>query len=240
MKFKKLILVNFLVSVLALFVATLLVGFIGSGEIETASAAGMAPRVITLTPTITITPTEPPEPKWVCLRFNFEIGADAEDGSLPGHFEMVIAQDGKVISTWKPEPGSTDSGWIEIPNIPFDAIHVEVRFYPEGSAQYILMTILNPAPSTPYGWLARGVCHAIEIEYPVAYRDSGVWRTAALTPNETPVVVASRTPQSGASASSQAAASRPDTSVEESVARWEKVEFQFPPGWYYFSVRSPK
>jgi hypothetical protein len=28
------------------------------------------------------------------------------------------------------------------------------------------MKILNPAPGTPYGWMARGVCHAIEVAWP--------------------------------------------------------------------------
>ena len=28
------------------------------------------------------------------------------------------------------------------------------------------MTILNPAPGTTYGWLARGLCHALEVSWP--------------------------------------------------------------------------
>ena len=89
MKFRKYILVNFLATVVALFVTTLLVGFIGGGDAQAASAAGMAPRVITLTPTITPTrgtetPTDPHN--WVCLRFNFEIGADANRRLSAGPF----------------------------------------------------------------------------------------------------------------------------------------------------------
>ena len=50
-----------------------------------------------------------------------------------------------------------------------EAVHVRVLFYPPGSdasTEPTVMTIINHAPGEEYGWLAKGMEHALEVEFP--------------------------------------------------------------------------
>lgn len=100
-----------------------------------------------------------------CTRFNFDDGDDAETGSRDGVFIMFDDTNG-AIASWYGPAGATDSGWINGFDITFDEVYVQVLFYPnDGKAVPVMMEVVNPAPGTPHGWLNRGRCHAIEIQY---------------------------------------------------------------------------
>lgn len=99
--------------------------------------------------------------KPACLRINFEVGPDS---ARRGTF-VVRETGGKVLATWWAEEGWMDSGWIEDIDISAPAVYVQVIFV-KGDGTEIEMRILNPAPDTPYGWLARGQCHALEVAWP--------------------------------------------------------------------------
>jgi citrate lyase gamma subunit len=99
--------------------------------------------------------------KPACLRINFEVGPDqARRGTF-----VVRETGGKVLATWWAEEGWMDSGWIEDIDISAPAVYVQVIFV-KGDGTEIEMKILNPAPDTSFGWLARGQCHAIEVAWP--------------------------------------------------------------------------
>lgn len=99
--------------------------------------------------------------KPACLRINFEVGPDS---ARRGTF-VVRETGGKVLATWWAEEGWMDSGWVEDIDISAPAVYVQVIFV-KGDGTEIEMQILNPAPGTPYGWLARGQCHALEVAWP--------------------------------------------------------------------------
>lgn len=100
-----------------------------------------------------------------CMRFNFLRGKDAARGSRGGVFVAFDETNG-ALTSWYGAPGATDSGWFNGFNITFEAIHARVIFYPNNNSLPVVMKIVNPAPGTSMGWLARGRCHALEIEYP--------------------------------------------------------------------------
>jgi len=143
-----------------------------------ATATGTPPPTVTSTATATLppnpqestatpsaTPTSTPvaeQPRLpACLRINFEVGPDsARRGTY-----VVREVGGRVLATWWADNGWFDSGWISGIDITFDAVYVQV-FFVKGDGSEIEMKILNPAPGTPYGWLARGQCHAIEVAWP--------------------------------------------------------------------------
>lgn len=139
---------------------------------------------LTLTPTVTSTPTETPtatatfvpgpfegtltptathEPRLnACLRINFEVGPDeARRGTY-----VVQEVGGRVLATWWAEEGWMDSGWVRDIDITFPAVYVQVFFVKGDGSPPLEMRILNPAPGTTYGWLARGQCHALEVAWP--------------------------------------------------------------------------
>jgi len=127
----------------------------------------------TLTPTITPepgelgtpTPTYTPPPyvrRDSCLRINFDMG---EGSARRGTF-VVQETGGRVLATWWADEGWMDSGWIQNIDISYDAVHVQVFFVKGDGSPPIEMTILNPAPGTSYGWLGRGICHALEVDWP--------------------------------------------------------------------------
>jgi hypothetical protein len=74
---------------------------------------------------------------------------------------------GHVVATWQAQNGWLDSGWIEKRPISGDVVYVSVVFYPDAAGPPVAMEIVNPAGGTSYGWLQRGLCHAIEIQYPL-------------------------------------------------------------------------
>lgn len=118
-------------------------------------------------PAMTTTQTVSPEVSAdkACMRFNFLRGKDATRGSRGGVFVAFDNTNG-ALTSWYGAPGATDSGWFNGFNITFEAIHAKVIFYPNSGTMPVVMKIVNPAPGTSYGWLSRGMCHALEIEYP--------------------------------------------------------------------------
>ncbi|MCA9951779.1 MAG: hypothetical protein KDE48_19140 [Anaerolineales bacterium] len=112
-------------------------------------------------PDVTPTPTKEPR-KNACLRINFEISGDH---AHPGTF-VVKEVGGRLLASWHAEEGWQDSGWIQDIDITYPSVFVEVFFVSDFGGEPIKMHILNPAPGTKYGWLSRGVCHALEVGWP--------------------------------------------------------------------------
>jgi LysM repeat protein len=101
-----------------------------------------------------------------CARFNFETGKNKASGSTDGVF-VLFDKTGGAVASWYAPAGYTDSGWFNGFNISHSEVHASVVFYPnDGHAVPVLMEIVNPASGSSYGWLARGMCHAMEIQYP--------------------------------------------------------------------------
>ena len=97
-----------------------------------------------------------------CLRINFEIGDDeARRGT---YFVQEVG--GRLLASWWADSGWMDSGWIRDIDITFQSVYVQVFFVKGDGSPPLEMTILNPAPGTTYGWLTRGRCHALEVEFP--------------------------------------------------------------------------
>jgi len=115
----------------------------------------------------------PPPPEGVgegCARFNLELGRNRESGApLAGTYVMVqqpFDPDGNVVATWEAGVGALDSGWLTGLPLADEAVYVKVFFYPSPYGTPIPLEIVNPAPGTTYGWLANGVCHSVEIQFP--------------------------------------------------------------------------
>ncbi|MEM7333334.1 MAG: SdrD B-like domain-containing protein [Chloroflexota bacterium] len=104
-----------------------------------------------------------------CARFNLDLGRSAHTGAgVEGRYEMIEIGTGKLLATWDADFWWADSGWIEGIELSFaGGSWVEVYFYPYGSSPAQKLEIINPAPGTEYGWLAPGMCHAVEIEFPI-------------------------------------------------------------------------
>ena len=116
--------------------------------------------------TMTISPPTPTPTKMprlnACLRINFEISGDY---AHPGNF-VVQEVGGRLLASWHADEGWQDSGWIRDIDITHPSVFVEVYFVSDFGSDAIKMHILNPAPGTEYGWLSRGVCHALEVGWP--------------------------------------------------------------------------
>lgn len=82
---------------------------------------------------------------------------------------MVEVGTGRLLATWHAEEGEVDSGWITGINLTWPRVWVNVFFYPYGNPPAVKMNIVNPAAGTDYGWLAGGMCHSIEIEFPAGW-----------------------------------------------------------------------
>jgi hypothetical protein len=139
----------------------------------TSTPTGTATSTATVTPspsaspqfgdfgTPTPTPTTAHERLNACLRINFEIGPDsARRGTY-----IVRETGGRLLATWWADEGWMDSGWIQNIDISHEAVYVQVIFV-KGDGTEVEMSILNPAPGTSYGWVARGMCHALEVAWP--------------------------------------------------------------------------
>lgn len=116
----------------------------------------------TAVPSTTPIPTIAPDPELACLRINFEVSGDLAQA---GTYE-VQEVNGRPLASWTAQSGWQDSGWIQDIEISFEAVYVNVFFQPGGSADPVQMAIWNPAPGTTYGWVARGMCHALEVGWP--------------------------------------------------------------------------
>jgi hypothetical protein len=129
-----------------------------------------APVAVTSTPTPlptavpvnTATPEPLPAPDSACLRINFEVSGDVAQA---GTYEM-IELGGRHLASWEAQAGWQDSGWIRDIEISFDAVHVQVLYHEGSAGDPVTMAIFNPAPGTEYGWIARGMCHAVEVGWP--------------------------------------------------------------------------
>lgn len=140
-------------------------------------------------------PTCAPPPPPACARFNLDLGRNAHTGAgVDGRYEMIEVGTGKLLATWDAEFWWADSGWIEGIKLSYeDGSWVEVFFYPNGSPPAQKLEIINPAPGTEYGWLALGMCHAIEIQFPADWAYVQSPETAATSDeaaNDTAVVKA--------------------------------------------------
>lgn len=129
-----------------------------SATATTPSATSLPPII---TPTASATATKIPRQN-ACLRINFEQGGDS---AIRGTY-VVEEVGGRVLFRWFAEDGWIDSGWVHGIDITFPSVFVRVIFIPEDGSMPINMRIVNPAPGTEYGWLSRGMCHALEIAWP--------------------------------------------------------------------------
>ena len=153
----------------------------------TATLTGTLIATPTLTPTLTPVPSSTPLPLTptaepdiatatpspsptatkearlpACLRINFDVGGqEARRG-------LYIAQEvgGHFLAGWEADDGWKDSGWFYDIDITFPAVYVEVLYYHGPGAEPVRMKMLNPAPDVDAGWLARGMCHALEVGWP--------------------------------------------------------------------------
>lgn len=111
----------------------------------------------------TITPTATKEPRLnTCLRINFDLGGDVARRGL----YVVREVGGRELASWWADEGWMDSGWIYDIDISHPSVYVQVFFHHGDGSPPVEMRIVNPAPGTTYGWLARGQCHALEVAWP--------------------------------------------------------------------------
>lgn len=118
------------------------------------------PDIATETPTPIPTPREPRLPS--CLRINFDVSGDEARRGL------YVAQEvgGRYLAAWEADDGWKDSGWFYDIDITFPAVYAQVLYYHGPDVEPVYLKIVNPAPDTDYGWLARGQCHALEVAWP--------------------------------------------------------------------------
>ncbi len=113
--------------------------------------------------TLTPSPTPTREPRLLsCTRINFDITGDE---ALAGTYS-VHEFGGRHLVDWVAQDGWQDSGWLRDIDISFPAVYVDVFFHPAHGGQVVKMKIVNPAPDTDGGWMARGECHAQEVGWP--------------------------------------------------------------------------
>ena len=101
------------------------------------------------------------------------MGADANSGAFQiGTFEIRdVFDNNRVLITWTAQTGGGNTSWLYT-HIAQSPTHVTVWFIPTMSdpsnpSNWIQMKIVNHVPGDPFvGWLARNVCHALEVEYP--------------------------------------------------------------------------
>ena len=115
------------------------------GEVEAGEAAGA-------------------DPSGTATRIDFEFTNDVAREGL----YVVQETGGRTVASWNALDGWRDSGWINNLDISHEAVHVQVLYYPYAGAEPTVMRILNPVGGTEYGWLARGMEHALEVEFPDA------------------------------------------------------------------------
>ncbi len=119
---------------------------------------GNGPGEATATPTMTITPTPKPPRLDACFWINFEV---AETTARRGWY-WIQEDGGRLLALVFLEEGWVGSEAIEA-DITFSAIHVQVFYAATLFGERVELDILNHAPGLSYGWVARGICHAIEV-----------------------------------------------------------------------------
>ncbi len=97
-----------------------------------------------------------------CSRINFDVGGDE---AKAGIYEMRELG-GRHLYNWQAQDGWKDSGWYQDIDISFKNVYVQVFYVPPDGGPRISMRIVNPAPGTQYGWMTRGICHAVEVAWP--------------------------------------------------------------------------
>ncbi len=104
-----------------------------------------------------------------CAQFSFQQGKDAHLGSMPGVYALYDVTGGQ-IAAWSAPEGVLTSGWINDLSLIFESVYVQVIFYPRhGNGDFFFMDMVNPAPGVSQGWLTRGMCHSLEIQYPAGH-----------------------------------------------------------------------
>lgn len=129
----------------------------------TATATPITPTAEPDITTPTASPTPQRDPRLpACLRINFDVsGHEAKQGLY-----VVREVGGRQLATWEAANGWKDSGWFYDIDITFAAVYVEVFYYHGPGATPERLNVLNHAPETDDGWLARGMCHALEVGWP--------------------------------------------------------------------------
>ena len=107
------------------------------------------------------TPAEP-DPEGTAARINFEIAGHT---AKRGHYS-IQALGGGEIASWYALDGWEDSGWLSNIDIGNRTVWVEVVYYPGPDTEGTVLTILNHVPDEPYGWVASGEAHALEVAWP--------------------------------------------------------------------------
>ena len=124
-----------------------------------------------------------------CARFNFLQGRDRDTGSRSaGKYEMRETL-GNLVTSWEAQTGDKDSGEIPGLAITRPSVHVTVTFFPADGSAPIKMEIVNPAGGTSFGWLAREMCHSVEIQYPMTPITTSPPTTLPVTGFATPTVI---------------------------------------------------
>ena len=128
----------------------------------TATATALVPDPEQATPTPSPTPKQPRYPG--CFILNFDVaGTTARRG-----WYWIEEEGGKVLALIMLEEGWQGSdweNWLEA-DLTFPAVYVRVFYAPTLAGERLQLPILNHAPGRAEGWLARGVCHAIEAAWP--------------------------------------------------------------------------
>ena len=124
----------------------------------TATAPPLTPQPEEQTATPSPTATAKPPRLDACFFLNLEIAGDtAKKG-----WYWIEEEGGRLLALLFLEDGWLGSEPIET-DITFSAVHVRVFYAETLSGDRRPLVILNPAPNTDMGWVARGICHAIEV-----------------------------------------------------------------------------
>lgn len=108
---------------------------------------------------------EPAEaaPEGTAVRVDFELAPG--HSAKRGHYSIQTLGGGEIAS-WYALDGWLDSGWISNVDIGNRTVWVEVVYYPGPETEGTVMRILNHVPDEPYGWVASGEAHALEVAWP--------------------------------------------------------------------------
>lgn len=102
-------------------------------------------------------------------RINFDQGKNAATAATQaGTLSIVPLGTSTPLVTWNTPPGGGNTNCLSFPLPgPSNVAHVEVYFTPDSGGPPIRMNIVNHVPGMRHvGWVERGRCHALEVEYP--------------------------------------------------------------------------